>query len=245
MHRIRSRFYKKGDMVFISHLDLIRLFERAFRRANIAISYTQGYNPHPIMSFATALAIGVASEGEYIDIEITEPMDLEDFANKLNKVLPEGLRIIKSQYIPKNADSLMSIIKYSIYSVKVIFSNQTTEEVLKEELKGFLNLEEIIDIKEKKRKNNYKKSNKSQVQRINIRDYIHDIEVIEVKENIAIIKMILATGSTGNLKPETVINKLDEMTKLDINKDKVRIHRHDLLTKINPAHLTPLDDIEI
>ncbi|AOY76860.1 TIGR03936 family radical SAM-associated protein [Clostridium formicaceticum] len=244
MYRIRSRFHKKGDMIFISHLDLVRLFERAFRRGNIPISYTQGYNPHPIMAFATALGVGVSSEGEYIDIEIEEKLDLKDFMERLNHVLPEGLCITKSKYISQKEDSLMSVIQYSSYIVKVVFEKEVPEEILQEKLEEFLSLEEIIEVKEKKKKNYHKRSNKKQVQQVNIRPYILSIKVFKIVEKEVLLKMTLATGSSGNLKPEVVVKKFGEVAELQVNLEKTRVHRLELLTQIKPHDLTPLDTIE-
>ena len=119
MITMRSRFHKKDDMIFISHLDLIRVFERAIRRANIPVAYTQGFNPHPIIAFATALGVGVASEGEYIDVKLYDKISSEIFMNKLNSVLPAGLKIIKSKIITGKAKSLMSVICSSTYLVKL------------------------------------------------------------------------------------------------------------------------------
>ncbi|SNS35003.1 radical SAM-linked protein [Anaerovirgula multivorans] len=241
MYRIRSKFYKKDDMIFISHLDLVRLFERAFRRARIPIAYTQGFNPHPIMAFATALGIGISSEGEYIDIEVTEKIELKEFMDRLNNVLPKGLEVINSQYISKDQDSLMAIIQFSSYAVKIILTEKIDLEELKDKLNSFLDLKEIIEIKEKKKKKSYKKSYKNQVQEINIRDHIKHINIVKKEDNQVLLDMLLATGSSGNLKPETVVKKLQEKMELPIELDKTRVHRIELFKEIEPHFLTPLD----
>ncbi|SES74666.1 radical SAM-linked protein [Natronincola peptidivorans] len=244
MYRIRSKFYKTGDMVFISHLDLVRLLERAFRRGNIPISYTQGFNPHPIMAFATALGIGTSSEGEYMDIEVDEKIQLSKFMDSLNMVLPKGLEVITSKYIAKDNKSLMSIIQYSSYTVKVVFQEKMKEEVVNNILCKFLSLEEIIEIKEKKNKNKFKKSYKNEIQEKNIRMQIKNLEVLRIQDNEVVLKMLLATGSSGNLKPETVIKKLQEIMGLQIEPEKTRVHRLELLVEIEPKSLTPLDIAE-
>ncbi|MCC5911578.1 MAG: DUF2344 domain-containing protein [Clostridiaceae bacterium] len=238
MYKIRSRFYKKGDMVFISHLDLVRVLERAFRRANIPMAYTQGYNPHPIMAFATALGVGISSEGEYIDIEVEKEIPLEDFMGRLNQALPEGLKIITSKYISKKAESLMSVINYSIYLVKLPFTEEVGVEELKNRLEEFTKLEEIIQVKEQKKKHRFKQPKTKEV---NIRNSIVDIEIVQVEEKEAILKMTLAAGSNGNLKPEIVVEKFKEINGMPIELQEVRVQRLELLTDLNPQHLTPLD----
>ena len=230
MYRLRSRFYKKDDLVFISHLDLMRVFERAMRRANIPISYTQGFNPHPIMAFATALGIGVASEGEYIDIQIDKHIELEDFIDRLNSVLPEGLKILQSVYITSSEDSLMSVIKRSVYLVKVKISDEITQAELEAKTDQFLSLTEIIEIKEKKKKN---KKDKPKLQETNIRDSIHQLNILSYNNNEIIFKMNLSAGSEKNLKPEIVIRKIAEATELPINLESIRIQRLELLKEQN------------
>ena len=87
---IRAKYKKEDDMIFISHLDLQRLLQRAFRRAEINLSYSQGFNPHPKMSYGNALALGVESQGEYVDIEIEDDITVEEFLKRINEELPKG-----------------------------------------------------------------------------------------------------------------------------------------------------------
>jgi len=226
MYRMRSRFYKKDDLVFISHLDLVRVFERAMRRGSIPISYSQGFNPHPIMAFATALGIGVSSEGEYIDVQLDKQIEPEEFMNRLNSVLPDGLRLIQCAYIASSEDSLMSVIRRSVYLVKAKMKGTVTKEELEEKLKYFLNLSEIIDTKEKKKKH---KNDKPKLQETNIREGIYQLDILSFKNNEIIFKMNLAAGSEKNLKPEIVIKKLVEITELPINLESIRVHRLELM----------------
>ncbi|NLM04644.1 MAG: DUF2344 domain-containing protein [Clostridiales bacterium] len=240
MYKLRLKFYKKDDMVFISHLDLIRLFERAFRRSGIPISYTQGFNPRPIMAFATALGIGVSSDSEYMDIEIEDKMDVIDLITKLNEVLPTGIKALEGKYIDKKEKSLMSIINFSSYTVDITFNNEITRDNLENKLKEFLGLNEIIDKKYKKRRNK-RKSNKDEFREVNIRQNIKEITIINTDINRALLKMILAAGSSANLKPEIVIEKFKDYMKLDIDTTKTRVHRTGLFTTITPEYLGPLD----
>ncbi len=242
MITIRSRFYKKGDMVFISHLDLIRVFERAVRRANIPVAYTQGFNPRPIIAFATALSVGVSSEGEYIDIQLSEKMDADLFKENLNNVLPEGLQIIKSIAISNKEQSLMSVISSSTYLVKLKVNDITSKEYIEELISKLLNCESIIQIKQKKNRSR-KRNKKPEFREINIRPLIKSIELFSVDKDEVILKMHLAAGSENNLKPEIVIDKLCELTDLSITADETRIQRLDLLKEENGEYITPLDKI--
>lgn len=242
MITVRSRFYKKGDMVFISHLDLIRVFERAIRRANIPVDYTQGFNPRPIMAFAIALGVGVTSEGEYIDIQLSQKISANDFKEKLNNVLPEGLKIIKSVLIDNKEKSLMSVITSSTYIVKLKSKKIVCKDTVEEYINEFLNNESIIQLKKKKNKSR-KKRRKPEYREINIRPMIKSIKVFDINNDEIILKMHLAAGSESNLKPEIVVDKLCELINLSIELNNTRIQRIDLFKEKDRSNLTPLDKI--
>ncbi len=247
MITIRSRFYKKADMVFISHLDLVRVFERAIRRADIPVDYTQGFNPRPIMAFATALGVGVASDGEYIDIQLSEKLNANLVTERLNNVLPEGLKIIKSVAISNKEESLMSIISSSTYLVQIKTTDILGKEYIEDCLKEFLSLESIIEIKEKKekKKKSYNKNKKPEFKESNIRPLIKEIVLFSLDNRIVIFKMHLSAGSNGNLKPEVVISKLKELVGMPIELEELRIHRLDLFKEENGECVTPLDGLDI
>ncbi|MBM7613589.1 TIGR03936 family radical SAM-associated protein [Alkaliphilus hydrothermalis] len=240
--KLRSRFSKKGDLIFISHLDVVRLFERAMRRGKIPISYTQGFNPHPIMAFATALGVGVESEAEYIDIQVDEKIETDEFISRLNAVMPGGLKILMSQYIDSSEDSLMAILRRSIYLVKINLEKTFDEEAIKEKINHFLTLEEIIEVKEKKKKKGKGfRRDKNKVQETNIRPLIHDLSLFSMNGQELILKMNLTTGSSGNLKPEVLVRKLAEETDLPIILDTVRINRLELLKEKDGQYVTLIE----
>lgn len=244
MLTIRSRFYKKGDMVFISHLDLARVFERAVRRAELPVSFTQGFNPRPIIAFASALGVGVASGGEYVDIQISENIDVDAFMKKMNYVLPEGLKIIKSIAIGNKEKSLMSVVDSSSYLIKIKLDKILQNEYLEECIKNFLNLDSIIDLKKKKKKPN-EKHKKTQFQEINIRPLIKSISLFSLNEYEAIFKMHLTAGNIGNLKPEIVVKKLSEIFELPIDQEETRVERLDLFKEEQGKYSTPLCNLDI
>ncbi len=93
MYKINFIFTKTGTMRFISHLDLMRLFMRALRRAELPIKMTEGFNPHPKISIKRALKLGVESENEEATFTFRETVNREDFENRLNNQLPDGIRI--------------------------------------------------------------------------------------------------------------------------------------------------------
>lgn len=91
--RILAVFYKKGDMRFISHLDLMRIFQRACRRAGVPVALTKGFNPHPKISIKRALKLGIESENEEALFSLERDMGPAEFMDRVNKELPEGIKI--------------------------------------------------------------------------------------------------------------------------------------------------------
>lgn len=92
--KARIKFRKYGALRFIGHLDVMRFFQKVMRRAEIPIAFTGGYSPHMIMSFASPLGIGLTSDGEYFDIELTEAIDSKTAVKRMNEVSIEGIEII-------------------------------------------------------------------------------------------------------------------------------------------------------
>lgn len=100
MGKLRLVFAKEGRAVYISHLDLLRTFQRVFIRQSLVLRHSQGFHPHPILSFALPLPLGQSSQCELLDFEVTEDMDGGDLPEKLNPFMPEGIRAV-SCYVPQ------------------------------------------------------------------------------------------------------------------------------------------------
>lgn len=93
--RLEAVFCKKGVLRHISHLDLVRLFQRSLRRAELPVSLSQGYTPHYRISFSNALKLGVESEGEKISFTMERWIAPEEFKRRINEKLPEGIKVIE------------------------------------------------------------------------------------------------------------------------------------------------------
>ena len=98
--KARIKFRKNGVMKFIGHLDIMRYFQKAIRRAEIPIAFTSGYSPHMIMSFANPLGVGLTSDGEYFDIELTESIASKEAVRRLNEQMVDGMEIVSFVQIP-------------------------------------------------------------------------------------------------------------------------------------------------
>lgn len=117
--KIRVKFRKYGVMRFIGHLDVMRYFQKAIRRADIDICYSEGFSPHMIMSFASPLGVGLTSDGEYFDIEIGQEFSSASAVERLNKVMAEGMEVLSFRQIPDGkAANAMSLVAAADYEVR-------------------------------------------------------------------------------------------------------------------------------
>ena len=176
--------YKRDERVkYVSHLDFVRVFGRAIRRAHIPVAYSEGFNPHPLLGFALPLSVGYTSECEIIEIVLSEEMDPAEIMEKLNGVLPSGIEIVSAHEGKSNMKKL-DIATYNVYPEK------TPSGVC-----AFMEMKEIF----------IEKKTKSGVKEVDIRPDIKDMKVTLGK-----IEMTLSAGSRANLKPEVVIAAMNK-----------------------------------
>ena len=148
--KARIKFRKNGVMKFIGHLDIMRYFQKAIRRAEIPIAFTSGYSPHMIMSFANPLGVGLTSDGEYFDIELTESIASKEAVRRLNEQMVDGMEIVSFVQIPDDKKSKgMSIVAGADYLSSV--KNGSLPEDLAEKLEAFYAQNEICVVKKTKK----------------------------------------------------------------------------------------------
>jgi len=195
--KARIKFRKYGCMKFIGHLDVMRFFQKVMRRADIPIAFSGGYSPHMIMSFAQPLGIGLTSDGEYLDIELTEPIDSKEAVARMNAVSVEGIEMVSMVQISEEKKaSGMTITAASDYQVFLLESGKSSDvrrkvpSEWKESWEKFLSQEQILV---------WKKTKKSEKE-VDIKPMIYGSEI---KEDY--IYLYLATGSEQNLKPDLVM----------------------------------------
>ncbi|QJA07956.1 DUF2344 domain-containing protein [Romboutsia sp. CE17] len=228
---IRVKFKKEGDMIYISHLDLQKLLQRAFRRADIELSYSQGYNPHPKMSYGNALALGTESYGEYVDIEIEEEIGVEEFLTRINEELPQGIEFVKAEEIDPKTPSLASTIEYGEYLFNIELETPLSKEFVKSRIADFMNKEEIMITK---------KNKKGKIVESNIRPMIRFFDILSLEENNLILIATIATGSKANLNTNIFIPKVLEMLDLDMDPLDVDILRRELFVVENDQLVSPM-----
>lgn len=222
---LRVKFTKESYLKYISHLDLMRLFNRAFRRANIPIKYSEGFNPQPRFSIAHPLSLGIESIGEYMDIELEDKIPVEVFIENMNQVLPKGIRIIKGKYVDDKA-SLSSQVEWSHYKVSLV-AKGWKEKKVEESISIWLEKEEIKITRIRKRRGREVKREQ------NIRPLIGSIIVNEqvstYNGELIGLNCLLKTGDRGNLNVIDFLQAMDRDINLNIDWDTVDILRTEIL----------------
>lgn len=198
--KIRIKFRKFGVMRFIGHLDLMRYFQKAMRRAEIDIAYSEGFSPHQIMSFASPLGVGITSDGEYLDVEVHSTRSSLQSLNALNQAMVEGIEVIEYKRLPEGAKNAMSQVAAAAYTVhfKDMKQNPFSLQALSEALQGFYQgQKEILVTKQTK------KSEKV----MDLKPLIFQLEAVCVNETHKNpgFYMKLSSGSAENVKPELVL----------------------------------------
>ena len=128
--RIIARFEKGTSVRFVSHLDILRLFQRAFRRADIPLAYSQGFNPHPLLAFATALPVGYSSSAEWLDLTLSDDMLPDVFMQRVNPSLPDGFKLLEAVVAPERYPSLSAVMAAADYTVTFDADRPSQEQLM-------------------------------------------------------------------------------------------------------------------
>lgn len=188
MAKYRLQFTKYGDMKYVSHLDLIRLFTRIFHRADLPLAYSEGFNPHPKMSVLLPLSVGFESACEYIDVEFRDGVGMLDCMKKLKGKLPLGMEIPQITQLNETSKKAKAI-RYASY--EITFTNPPSEK----EIEIFLNLAEVKVIKKTKRSEGL----------ADIKPDIMDLYVANGK-----VYAVISAGSEANLKADLLVSAMEQ-----------------------------------
>lgn len=184
--------YSQGEQVrFISHLDFLRTITRTFKRAEVPVKYSEGFNPHMVMTIGLPLSVGTTSCCDCLDVELTEEVDTDILKERINACAPNGIYVNEI----KKSDSLIPL--YRIDSAVYQSSFKTDIPV---KLEDYISAPEVMTQKKSKRK----------IKEVNIKDFIRNIEVIGSDGINHCIKMHINAGNFSNLKPELVLRSMEE-----------------------------------
>ncbi|WP_437130164.1 TIGR03936 family radical SAM-associated protein [Peptostreptococcus russellii] len=228
---MRIKFIKVGDMIYISHLDVQRLLQRAFRRANVELAFSQGFNPHPKMSYGNALALGVESYGEYVDIEIKDDIGSQELMDRINNQLPDGMQFEKCIELEGGERALAANIMFGDYEFEIENINKLDEETVLKNLEKLKNSESILTTRRNKKK---------KIVEVDIRPLIKTIDIKKVDNEKIVVSSILATGSKQNLNTNVFVPKLLEYLDIEMDPLDVDIKRNNLYFEIQGELLSPL-----
>ena len=192
MQRLRVKFSRGEELKFISHLDIVRLWERTLRRANVPILYSQGFSPHPQISLAVPLSVGMTSDAELLDLLLERPVTPQWFEGALKQQLPNGIRIIQSQQITPTLPSLQSQVRFADYTVG-IKTDKTPEEV-EELISKLLSQDNLI----------WQHQRDTGTKTYNLRALITKLLLVKYIHNKATLEMRLRCDNTGSGRPEQV-----------------------------------------
>lgn len=222
--KIRIKFAKYGSMKFIGHLDVMRFFQKAIRRAGIDIKYSEGFSPHQIMSFAAPLGVGIESKGEYLDIEVNGISSTQEMKDALNGVMVEGMEIVSVTVLPDAAKNAMASVAAAEYRIACRFDNLSFHE-LSEKLKAFYGQEKIP----------VTKTTKKNVIELDLKPGIYELSLLPAqdKEDAFVITMLVNASSSGNIKPAMVLEAFCGYARISLPPYSYQITRIDTYT--NPV----------
>lgn len=226
---LRIKYGKTSQGKFISHLDLVRAWERAFRRAQVPIAYSQGFNPHPKMSFGSALSVGVSSSGEYMDVVLQKSYPIQELKRKLENYLPAGLVIYDIVEIDSKVPSLMTVINRAKYLIKANLIEPINQTEFENIIKNLLKQEKIPILRHTKKGLKEK----------DIRPGIFEIHGKITGEQEIQIELTVQTGSEGNVRPEEVLEVIKK-NGIPLDLEIIDIHREGLYVGGDTGLVSPL-----
>ncbi|MGN1180308.1 MAG: TIGR03936 family radical SAM-associated protein [Suilimivivens sp.] len=222
--KVRIKFSKEGPIKFIGHLDVMRYFQKAIRRADIDIAYSAGFSPHQIMSFASPLSVGHESSGEYFDVELNSITSEEDVKNRLNSVMVEGIQILDVSVLDEKEGNAMASVAACDYLVS--FSEKVTlPDDWKDRLLSFYQQKSIPVMKKTK------KGEKE----LDLKEGIYKLEIRDES-----VYLLLDAGSGSNIKPGFVLETFFDTLGIELPEFPFRIRRLDTYKKKEENRFEPL-----
>ena len=192
MQCLRLKFSRGEEVKYISHLSLMRLWERALRRAEIPLAYSEGFSPHPRISMAAPLPIGVTSEAELMDLILNKPFSPYSLICNMAQQLPLGIDILEAQQLPLGIPSLQSQLRYAEYRVEVKASKSFEE--MQAAIVNLLRTECLP----------WQHMRDTGLRHYDLRALIEHLWVVGWHSSIFTLGMRLRCGSQGSGRPEQV-----------------------------------------
>ncbi|MFC1917826.1 TIGR03936 family radical SAM-associated protein [Chloroflexota bacterium] len=196
MQRLRIRFCRGEELKFISHLDLMRLWQRALTRAGLTIAYSEGFSPHPRISLAVPLALGITSRAELMDIFLAKWSSPHFFTEAISQQLPTGITILQVHQIPPELPSLQSQVRFAEYEVKL--ETEKKQQEVTAAISALLSLEQLP----------WQHQRDTGPKHYDLRKLIDDIWLTAFNKDSCTLGMRLRCDNTGSGRPEQVATAL-------------------------------------
>lgn len=193
--RLRLCYSKKGDARYIGHLDVARFWERVFRRVNLPLAYSHGFNPQARIQFASALPVGIEGENELADVWLLERVQPEIWLDRIRATLPAGFVLHHLAEVPLELPAMQSSLRYALYEVQ--WHSSLSREELEGRVQALLAEPEVIRPHHKKQGKTY-----------DLRPLIAELQVVSSPNGRPILRMKLHSGPQGNARAHEVISQL-------------------------------------
>lgn len=212
--KIVFKYTKLGKLKFISHLDNLRVLQRALRRTGMMAKYSEGFNPHPKLSIAYPLSLGVESIGEIAEVDLLNDISISEFIERMNSCLPQGMVITEaSEYL--GSQSIPSMVCSQVYLFRISHNDEESVDATISSLNGLLDNDYVI-IREKKKKNKIVKKE------MNLTSYILGIELVNIEMLDIDVKIAIHVSDSGSLKVdevrEFIYNSLNGVKSIEVQR---------------------------
>lgn len=203
MEKLQIIYSKSQEAIYLSHLDIVKIFEQAFSRADIPVAFSNGFNPRAEIVFAHPLSVGIESTGEILEAKLTEKVETPYLIKQLNRVLPNGITILSAEYVNDDKRSIMAKVYAATYVITLVYNKEMFKDKTKAQIENIKNeyKRKMEDYLEQKNILVLKKS-KNRMERIDIKQQIitYDFSLDNSLE------ITVLAGSNSNLKPSTIMD---------------------------------------
>jgi len=228
--RLRIKFRKYGPVRFIGHLDVMRFFQKAIRRAGIDVAYSGGFSPHQIMSFAAPLSVGLESNGEYMDVEVNSIVSCQDVMEKLNAASAPGTEVTSVIQLSDKAGNAMASVAAASYTVRFREGREPKVNI-ETALAALLAKEQIL----------YTKETKKGTREVDLKPGIYELTWKD-----GAFSMLVDASSAGNIKPVQIIESMLADFGEALQENALLVTREDTFANIGSADdpkLVPLNQV--
>lgn len=214
VQRLRVTFARDEAMKYISHLDVMRLWERALRRANIPVAYSEGFSPHPQLSLAAPLAVGMTSDAELMDVFLSEALQPREFVRRLTEQTPSGFKVTAAQEVGLGLPALQADMRFAEYEVDVASPGEHAQcrSAAEAAVDRFMAADSIP----------WEHQRENETRTYDIRAQVITLGVAAASDNAVTLTMRLKHDNSGSGRPEQVAAALGVGT-------PTRIHRTRLI----------------